>query len=131
MVSSTAAASLRQAVMVIFDRIAKDESVPLLPLKLDDADEKDILVTPAALDAYNIFSDLCLLTAKGTASGGFSLWGKTEDVKPVLLKLNSLQRTFGLELIESILSGYESTVKQVSIGIRKVNTLMTNGHSAP
>ena len=112
-VSSTAAASLRQAVMVVFDRIAKDTSTPLLPVKLNDPEPKEVLVTPAALDAYNIFSDLCLLTARGSGSGGFSIWGKAEDVKPVLLKLNSLQRTFGLELVESILSGYESVVKQV------------------
>ena len=117
-VSSTAAASLRQAVMVIFDRIAKDDLEPLLPVKMDGPDAEEVLVTPAALDAYNIFSDLCLLTAKGTTSGGFSLWGKTEDVKPVLLKLSSLQRTFGLELIESILSGYENSVKQVRMVIQ-------------
>ncbi|ORX41097.1 guanine nucleotide exchange factor in Golgi transport N-terminal-domain-containing protein [Kockovaella imperatae] len=111
-VSSTAAASLRQAVMVIFDRIAKDTSTPLLPLTLIGPDSGEVLVTPAGLDAYHIFSDLCLLTARGTGTGSFSLWGKAEDVKPVLLKLSALQRTFGLELIESILSGYESSVKQ-------------------
>lgn len=44
---------------------------------------------------------------------GSSLWGGGEKEKPKLLKLSHLQRTFGLELIESILAGYEEGVKQV------------------
>ena len=99
--------------MVIFDRVSTDDSVPLLPLELPQADGKlEIKLTPASMDAYDLFSDLCLLTA--SSGSGFSLWSKGNELKPKLLKLSHLQRTFGLELIESILSGYESRVKEVN-----------------
>jgi hypothetical protein len=73
----------------------------------------EIAVSASQMDAYHILADLCLLTAS-TSTG---LWGGSADKerdKPTILKLGSLQRTFGLELIESILSGYEESVKQVS-----------------
>jgi len=63
------------------------------------------------MDAFNVLSDLCLLTGASGGSG-ISLWRTGEKEKPVILRLSSLQRTFGLELIESILSGYEEGVKQ-------------------
>ncbi|OCF31812.1 hypothetical protein I316_06619 [Kwoniella heveanensis BCC8398] len=112
-VSSTAAATLRQAVMSIFDRVspssvtssANDDTIPLA---LPSEPPTEVHVSPSALDAYNIFSDLCLLTASaGSGGSGFHLWGGGEKEKPKLLKLSNLHRTFGLELIESILSGYE------------------------
>ncbi|RXK40656.1 hypothetical protein M231_02113 [Tremella mesenterica] len=97
-VSSTAAATLRQAVMVVFDRVSTDESSPSVQLSLPGDPQVDLTLTQSAMDTFSIFSDLCLLTA--------------EKAKPRLLKLSTLSRTFGLELIESILSGYESGVKQ-------------------
>ena len=112
-VSSTAAATLRQAVMLVFDRISSDITEPSLPLTLSAEPEEQVMLTPSAMDAYNIFADLCLLTAGG-GSSGFSLWGGGKEAKPRVLKLNTLQRTFGLELIESVLSGYEEAVKKVS-----------------
>lgn len=110
-VSSTAAATLRQAVMVIFDRISSDHSDPSVPLILPTDPPTELVVTPSAMDAFNLFSDLCILTAGYSA--GFSLWGGGKDEKPKLLKLSSLSRTFGLELVESVLSGYEEAVKKV------------------
>lgn len=111
-VSSTAAATLRQAIMVVFDRISVTaDNVQSTTLELPTDPPSTVDVSPAALDAYTILSDLCLLTAP-SASSGLSLWPSAEKEKPQMLKLNSLQRTFGLELIESILSGYESVVKQ-------------------
>lgn len=114
-VSSTAAATLRQAVMLVFDRVAVPDKTTI-PLLLPGEEEQQALqVTPAAMDAYCIFSDLCLLTANsGSGSGGILSWGGGDKEKPKLLKLSNLQRTFGLELIESILSGYEEGVKQVN-----------------
>jgi hypothetical protein len=121
----------------------------LRPLILPASPERKaarLKVSASAMDAFNLFSDLCILTA-GT-SGGFSLWGSGKDeralqraqleqLRPLilpasperkaargtsgqdtkLLKLSSLQRTFGLELVESVLSGYEEAVKKVSISI--------------
>ncbi|KAK4688854.1 hypothetical protein P7C73_g1265, partial [Tremellales sp. Uapishka_1] len=112
-VSSTAAATLRQAVMLIFDRVTSDTAEPSIPLILPSEPEK-VLVTPSAMDAFSVLSDLCLLTARSSSGSGsgFSLWSSTEKEKPRLLKLSSLQRTFGLELVESILSGYEEGVKK-------------------
>jgi hypothetical protein len=109
-VSSTAAATLRQAIMVVFDRVTVDAAEPTIELELPSDPPQTIKVTPAALDAYTILSDLCLLTAPQTSSG-LSLWPSAEKEKPRMLKLTTLQRTFGLELIESILSGYEGIVK--------------------
>lgn len=103
MVSSTAAATLRQAVMLIFDRLSAPDEETTLPLSLPADPPTELNVTPSAMDAFAIFSDLCLLT------GGPG----TDKEKPMILKLTALQRTFGLELLESILSGYEVPVKQV------------------
>ncbi|KAL7422319.1 Endocytosis and vacuole integrity protein [Cryptotrichosporon argae] len=108
-VSSTAAATLRQAVMLIFDRvIAEDPAAASRPLALPTDPPTETVLTPAAMDAFGILSDLCLLTAGGGSSG---FWGGGDKEKPRLLKLGSLSRTFGLELIESILGGYEVVVK--------------------
>lgn len=41
--------------------------------------------------------------------------GGTVKEKPRMLKLSSLNRTFGLELVESVLSGFENGVKLVSL----------------
>lgn len=106
-VSSTAAATLRQAIMVVFDRIGvEEEGSEELVLG-----EEVVKVTPAALDGYEILSDLCLLTLGGQSSSSLSLWSSSGKEKPRMLKLSALQRTFGLELIESIMSGYEAVVK--------------------
>jgi hypothetical protein len=140
-VSSTAAATLRQAIMVVFDRVAATDdagAAPSLPLTLTTPkppvspkspkaksppkspppkspspvhEALEVTVTPAAMDAYCILSDLCLLTAGYQGSSSLSLWSTGEKAKPRMLKLSSLSRTFGLELIESILSGYEGVVK--------------------
>lgn len=99
--------------MLVFDRIASDTTTPSIPLSLATDPPTEIVVSPSGLDAFNLFSDLCILTAGG-GSGGFNLWGGSKDDKPKLLKLSGLSRTFGLELIESVLSGYEEGVKKAS-----------------
>lgn len=110
-VSSTAAATLRQAIMVVFDRVSVEDD-PTETLTLPSEPPESVQVTPAVKDAYLILSDLCVLTAAAPSASGLSLWTSSEKEKPVMLKLQSLQRTFGLELIESILSGYEGVVKK-------------------
>lgn len=110
-VSSTAAATLRQAIMVVFDRVSIEDD-PTETLTLPSDPPEDVQVTPAVKDAYLILSDLCVLTAASPSSSGLTLWTSSEKEKPVMLKLSSLQRTFGLELIESILSGYEGVIKR-------------------
>lgn len=108
--------------MLVFDRISLDTSSNpdraegYTTLKLPTEPPTEISISPSCMDAYCIFSDLCLLTARsGSGSGsGLLSWGGGDKEKPKLLLLSSLQRTFGLELIESILSGYEESVKKVS-----------------
>jgi hypothetical protein len=101
--------------MLVFDRISADptpESGAGLTLSLPTDPPTEVSVSPAVMDAYCVLSDLCLLTARSGGSGLLS-WGGGDKEKPKLLTLSNLQRTFGLELIESILSGYEEPVKQV------------------
>ncbi|KAJ9076915.1 Endocytosis and vacuole integrity protein [Entomophthora muscae] len=54
-------------------------------------------LSPDAKDAYFLFQDLCYMTA-----------GET----PILLKISSLNRTFGLELIESVLTNQPQAFQQ-------------------
>jgi len=55
------------------------------------SDSGNVPVRPAALDAYRVFHDLCLLT---------------EGQRPVFLRFNSLPQPFGLEIIESVLTNH-------------------------
>ncbi|KAG0005765.1 hypothetical protein BGZ65_010239, partial [Modicella reniformis] len=102
-VNNTAAATLRQLVIYIFEKVGTEdlatqgqagESV------LQNDENQDTLVLeqvneeqlePCALDAYLLFQDLCLLT-------------NSEHAR--FLSLNSISRTFGLELIESVLTNH-------------------------
>jgi hypothetical protein len=107
-VSSTAAATLRQLVMFVFDKVADIDR-----LTKDDADEKiaestfiDVTLPsgkvvklhPSARDAFSVFEDLCLLA---------------NSEKPLFLKLESLPKTFALELIESVLTNYHALFRTV------------------
>jgi hypothetical protein len=65
-----------------------------------------IALRPAARDAYLLLEDLCLLIS-GSVDGG-------PQGEPSFLKWGSLSRTFGLELVESIVSGFGPIVRTVS-----------------
>lgn len=56
-------------------------------------DGAPLQIRAAAYDAYRVFNDLCLLI---------------EHQQPEFLKVNTLQQTFGLELIESVLTNHVS-----------------------
>ncbi|TKY90768.1 hypothetical protein EX895_000766 [Sporisorium graminicola] len=104
-VSSTAAATLRQSVMAVFDKIKEEDAVldgikgggeeaaALAPLAAMSVDLPDGPVTlfPSSRDAYLVFSDLCSLANAEPAA---------------FLSLDSLSKTFSLELIESVLSNH-------------------------
>lgn len=84
--------------------------------------------SPALRDAYDLFADLCILTrVQGVPSSSlgnlFAAIGggeRDQDGEKVrLLKgLNGLGRTFGLELVESLVGGFEGCLKAVSSGQR-------------
>ncbi|KAJ3718582.1 hypothetical protein DFJ43DRAFT_1159494 [Lentinula guzmanii] len=105
-VSSTAAATLRQLVMVVMDKMV-DEDRRNADAEIREADDKLAEVTlpdgtttqlnPSAKDAYSVFEDLCLLA---------------NSEKPNFLKLQFLHKTFALELIESVLTNYHALFRK-------------------
>ncbi|KAF8935296.1 hypothetical protein BGZ58_005100 [Dissophora ornata] len=112
-VNNTAAATLRQLVIYIFEKVG-DEDLKRQALEKNTTsqgqekkdEEKDIQLSeqeiegqlgPCALDAYMLFRDLCLLT-------------NAEHAR--FLRLNNISRTFGLELIESVLTNHFHLFKQ-------------------
>ncbi|KAF9155979.1 hypothetical protein BG015_007775 [Linnemannia schmuckeri] len=109
-VNNTAAATLRQLVIYIFEKvgdedIAKQKSVSESQAQaksepqdqVDSTQENEEQLGPCALDAYLLFQDLCLLT-------------NSEQAR--FLNLGSISRTFGLELIESVLTNHFHLFKQ-------------------
>jgi len=141
-VASTASATLRQLFMFVYERIVDEDLLvssssspltdPSLPPATFDVDvpplEEDraaptttgsfeegeegenfkmrsIKLRPAARDAYLLLEDLCLLIA-GSVEGG-------PDGEPSFLRWGTLSRTFGLELVESIVSGFGPVVRTV------------------
>lgn len=141
-VASTASATLRQLFMFVFERVQDEDShvlraasdaalaaalpepsfkLDVPPVEHDAAAEgyqvpedgqagvvggaTSIGLRPAARDAYLLLEDLCLLIS-GSAEGG-------PDGEPSFLRWGSLSRTFGLELVESIVSGFGDVVRKV------------------
>lgn len=101
-VSSTAAATLRQLVMFVVDKVVdedrREDSRPELLSEKVLPNGTHISLGPSALDAYAVFEDLCLLA---------------NAEKPNLLKLEFLRKTFALELIESVLTNYHDLFRKV------------------
>ncbi|KAG9017683.1 hypothetical protein FRB90_000273 [Tulasnella sp. 427] len=101
-VSSTAAATLRQLVMFVFDKVVdlekpgvKGPEMELVPTPLPDGSTESL--HPSVKDAFSVFEDLCLLA---------------NSEKPNFLKLQSLPKTFALELIESVLTNYHALFRK-------------------
>ena len=105
MVSSTAAATLRQLVMFVVDKVVLEDqlnesneapSLQLAQIQLPDGTTKQL--GPSAQDTFSVFEDLCLLA---------------NSEKPRFLKLDFLHKTFALELIESVLTNYHELFSKV------------------
>jgi hypothetical protein len=101
-VSSTAAATLRQLVMFVVDKmVIEDAEEHLSPTQLSEVqlpDGTNKALGPSARDAYSVFEDLCLLA---------------NAEKPHFLRLDFLHKTFALELIESVLTNYHGLFQKV------------------
>lgn len=103
-VSSTAAATLRQLVMFVVDKMVAEDGEEeivqedLSDIQLPDGTTKSL--GPSARDAFSVFEDLCLLA---------------NSERPHFLKLEFLHKTFALELIESVLTNYHSLFRKVFI----------------
>ncbi|RFU36309.1 hypothetical protein B7463_g41, partial [Scytalidium lignicola] len=92
-VNNTAAATLQQLVVSVFDKVVAEDKLVLEIPTVGEVPTEDgsIQVRAAARDAYKVFNDLCLLT---------------ECQKPHFLRSAGLPQTFGLELIESVLTNH-------------------------
>ncbi|OAA59891.1 endosomal peripheral membrane protein [Niveomyces insectorum RCEF 264] len=93
-VNNTASATLQQLLIAVLDKVAAEDKPQ--PRQLPAAGEElvgetTIALRPAALDAYRVFKDICLLTESG---------------RPEYLRFSNLPQTFGLELVESILTNH-------------------------
>nr|KAG5711390.1 hypothetical protein BaRGS_025817 [Batillaria attramentaria] len=97
---NTAAATIKQLVSAILDRVLAEDQIPTTepPVPLNVEELKACSKTPpkslrpCAGDAYLLFQDLCQLV---NADQPYWLTGMTE-----------MTRTFGLELLESVLTSY-------------------------
>ncbi|KAH0826455.1 guanine nucleotide exchange factor in Golgi transport N-terminal-domain-containing protein [Lanmaoa asiatica] len=100
-VSSTAAATLRQLVMFVVDKMVKEDKQDSVDPKLLEhvalPDGTTTTLGPFARDAYSVFEDLCLLA---------------NSEKPHFLNLEYLHKTFALELIESVLMNYHELFRK-------------------
>ncbi|KAG0649633.1 mon2 [Hyphodiscus hymeniophilus] len=92
-VNNTAAATLQQLVVSVFDKVLAEDKIALEVPTVGEAPSGDgsVQLRAAALDAYRVFNDICLLT---------------ESQKPKFLRSAGIPQTFGLELIESVLTNH-------------------------
>ncbi|KAJ7411472.1 hypothetical protein BTVI_50191 [Pitangus sulphuratus] len=104
--NNTAAATVRQVVTVVFERVvAEDERYKDIidqPVAVQGNSNRRSVSTlkPCAKDAYMLFQDLCQLV---NADAPYWLVGMTE-----------MTRTFGLELLESVLNDFPQVFLQVT-----------------
>lgn len=80
------------------DRTGSEDPLPDNAEKTELPDGTLTVLHPSARDAYSVFEDLCLLA---------------NLEHPLFLKLDSLPKTFSLELIESVLTNYHALFRQV------------------
>ncbi|XP_029470899.1 protein MON2 homolog isoform X3 [Rhinatrema bivittatum] len=102
--NNTAAATVRQVVTVVFERmVAEDERLKdsvdqPVPVPGNSNRRSVSTLKPCAKDAYMLFQDLCQLV---NADAPYWLIGMTE-----------MTRTFGLELLESVLNDFPQVFLQ-------------------
>lgn len=102
--NNTAAATVRQVVTVVFERmVAEDQRCkgmvePPPPVHGNSNRRSVSTLRPSAKDAYMLFQDLCQLV---NADAPYWLVGMTE-----------MTRTFGLELLESVLNDFPTVFLQ-------------------
>lgn len=91
-VNNTSAATLQQLVVSVFEKVVVEDKLADAPfVGHAPAQDGDVQLKAAALDAYRVFNDLCLMT---------------QAQRPEYLRFSGLQQTFGLELIESALTNH-------------------------
>ncbi|KAG6005350.1 hypothetical protein E4U43_000605, partial [Claviceps pusilla] len=94
-VNNTSAATLQQLVVSVFDKVVSEDKNDANSPFAGEVPSADgtIQLHTAALDAYRIFNDLCLMV---------------ENQRPEFLRFSNVPQTFGLELIESVITNHAS-----------------------
>ncbi|CAK7210914.1 Endocytosis and vacuole integrity protein [Sporothrix eucalyptigena] len=95
-VNNTASATLQQLLISVFDKVvAEDKANNTQSPTVGEAplQNGNVALRQAALDAYHVFNDICLLTEAG---------------RPDYLRFSTLSQTFGLELVESVLTNHST-----------------------
>ncbi|KAI1307190.1 endosomal peripheral membrane protein [Xylaria venustula] len=95
-VSNTSAATLQQLIMTVFEKVTAEDKSTTGAEAVGEApisDSETVQLRAAAMDAHRVFKDICLMT---------------ENQRPEYLRFTGLPQTFGLELIESVLSQHAS-----------------------
>ncbi|KAG4305149.1 hypothetical protein PORY_001319 [Pneumocystis oryctolagi] len=116
-VQNTAAATLRQLVMLVFERAtgccskSVECGVLVAPAQEEAGAEKTQEVHQALADAYHLVEDLCLLV---------------NGEKPKMLPVHRLHKTFGLELIESVLTSHPVIFQKVPFLLASHMKLLRN-----
>ncbi|CAK7211051.1 Endocytosis and vacuole integrity protein [Sporothrix curviconia] len=92
-VNNTASATLQQLLISVFDKVVTEDKTGAQSPTVGEAPVQNgtVGLRQAALDAYHVFNDICLLT---------------EAARPDYLRFSSLSQTFGLELVESVLTNH-------------------------
>ncbi|EQL01940.1 endosomal peripheral membrane protein [Ophiocordyceps sinensis CO18] len=92
-VTNTAAATLQQLVVSVFDKVVAEDKNASGASVAGEAPSAtgQVALCASALDAHRIFNDLCLIT---------------ENQRPAFLRFSGLPQTFGLELIESVITNH-------------------------
>ncbi|KAJ4393508.1 Endocytosis and vacuole integrity protein [Gnomoniopsis smithogilvyi] len=119
-VNNTSAATLQQLIVSVFEKVVAEDKNPDAPAVGEaPAEEGTVQLKAAALDAYRIFNDLCLLT---------------QSQRPEYLRFSGFRDTFGLELIESALTNHAAIFathpEQVNILRTKVMPFIIKSLSA-
>ncbi|KAJ4355070.1 Endocytosis and vacuole integrity protein [Ascochyta clinopodiicola] len=110
-VSNTAAATLQQLVIAIFDRVTAEDGRALeIPTVTEvKGDDGLIPVRPAANDAYKVFNDLNLLVM---------------GEKPTSIRFSTIPPAAILELIEAVLSNYGQIMVEHTEQVYILRTLL-------
>ncbi|KAK5651395.1 hypothetical protein OQA88_12552 [Cercophora sp. LCS_1] len=116
-VNNTSAATLQQLVVSVFDKVVAEDKSGTDTTPVGEAPVQDgtVPLRSAAMDAYRVFNDICLLT---------------ENQRPEYLRFSGLLQTFGLELIESVLTNHAAIFsahpEQANILRTRVMPFITN-----
>ncbi|KAF2461055.1 hypothetical protein BDY21DRAFT_279340 [Lineolata rhizophorae] len=95
-VGSTAAATLQQLIIFVFDRLLYEDRKSLQVPTIAEVPSENgpIHIRPAAYDAYKVFYDLCTILDEG---------------KPQWIRFSSISQASVLELIEAVLKSHSNT----------------------